>query len=170
MFIVARSSHESSEQKILKAGANRVITPNVIGGRRMAGMVMQPVVSDYLDLVAHGEGVEFRLQEYSVAAGPQLLGKTLSEAQGARGDRRVRSRGAQRRRAYRRESRQRASLLGGRSRRGAGHVEQLQAFAASPRGVRRGRDAASSSPMTAPVVGYASDRCVYRSERLRRPS
>ncbi len=80
LFIVARSSHESSEQKIIKAGANRVITPNVIGGRRMAGMVMQPVVSDYLDLVAHGEGVEFRLQEYSVVAGSQLLGKTLSEA------------------------------------------------------------------------------------------
>jgi voltage-gated potassium channel len=80
LFIVARSSHESSEQKILKAGANRVITPNVIGGRRMAGMVMQPVVSDYLDLVAHGEGVEFRLQEYSVEAGSELLGKTLSEA------------------------------------------------------------------------------------------
>jgi voltage-gated potassium channel len=43
-------------------------------------MVIQPVVSDYLDLVAHGEGVEFRLQEYSVVAGSQLLGKTLSEA------------------------------------------------------------------------------------------
>jgi voltage-gated potassium channel len=80
LFIVARSSHETSEQKILKAGANRVITPNVIGGRRMAGMVMQPVVSDYLDLVAHGEGVEFRLEEYSVVAGSQLLGRTLSEA------------------------------------------------------------------------------------------
>ncbi len=80
VFIIARSSHESSEQKILKAGANRVITPNVIGGRRMAGMVMQPVVSDYLDLVAHGDGVEFRLQEYSVHDGSRLLGKTLSEA------------------------------------------------------------------------------------------
>jgi voltage-gated potassium channel len=80
LFIVARSSHESSEQKILQAGANRVITPNVIGGRRMAGMVMQPVVSDYLDLVAHGEGMEFRLQQYSVVPGSRLLGRTLSEA------------------------------------------------------------------------------------------
>ncbi len=80
LFIVARSSHETSEQKLLTAGADRVITPNVIGGRRMAGMVMQPVVSDYLDLVAHGEGVEFRLQEYAIDASSQLVGRTLSEA------------------------------------------------------------------------------------------
>jgi voltage-gated potassium channel len=79
LFIVARSSHESSEAKILKAGADRVITPNVIGGRRMAGMVVQPVVSDYLDLVAHGEGMEFRLQEYPVLRGSRLVGRTLSE-------------------------------------------------------------------------------------------
>ena len=32
VFIVARSSHESTEAKLLKAGANRTITPNVIGG------------------------------------------------------------------------------------------------------------------------------------------
>ena len=107
LFIVARSSHETSEQKILKAGANRVITPNVIGGRRMAGMVMQPVVSDYLDLVAHGEGVEFRLQEYSVAADPSCSGKTLSEARVRESDGCLRARGPQRGRAYRREPRQR---------------------------------------------------------------
>ena len=52
IFIVARSSHESTEAKLLKAGANRTITPNVIGGRRMASMVLHPTVSDYLDIVS----------------------------------------------------------------------------------------------------------------------
>ncbi len=80
IFIVARSSHESSEGKLRKAGANRVLTPNIIGGRRMATMVLHPVVSDFLDLVTHGDKVEFRLQEVELNGGSPLVGKTISEA------------------------------------------------------------------------------------------
>jgi voltage-gated potassium channel len=80
VFIVARSSHASTEQKLLKAGANRVITPNVIGGRRMATMVLHPTVSDYLDLVTHGSGVEFQLQEVIVAEGSALDGHSIAES------------------------------------------------------------------------------------------
>ena len=80
LFIVARSAHESSENKIKRAGANRVITPNVIGGRRMAAMVMHPVVSDFLDIVVHGEELEFHLEEF--IAGPEctLVGRSIIEA------------------------------------------------------------------------------------------
>ena len=61
-------AHESSESVLLKAGADRVITPNVIGGRRMANLVLHPFVSDYLDLVTHGDDVEFRLQDFELPA------------------------------------------------------------------------------------------------------
>lgn len=80
IFIVARSSHESSEEKLLKGGANRVLTPNVIGGRRMATMVLHPTVSDYLDLVSHGSGVEYRLQEVGLRAGSNFDGLTIEQA------------------------------------------------------------------------------------------
>jgi voltage-gated potassium channel len=80
IFIVARSAHESTEAKLLNAGANRTITPNVIGGRRMASMVMHPTVSDYLDIVATGEGVEFRLQEVALTAESCFIGQTLAQA------------------------------------------------------------------------------------------
>lgn len=79
-FIVARSSHASTEPKLLKAGANRTITPNVIGGRRMAAMVLRPAVSEYLDIVTHGNGVEYRLQEVELSAHSIFSGKTLAEA------------------------------------------------------------------------------------------
>jgi len=81
LFIVSRSSHASSEEKLLKAGANRVITPNVIGGRRMASMVLHPVVSGYLDLVSQGAGIEFRLEELVVGLRSALVGQTLAQAQ-----------------------------------------------------------------------------------------
>jgi voltage-gated potassium channel len=79
-FIVARSEHESTEAKLLTAGANRVITPNVIGGRRMASMVLYPTVSDYLDLVSGAQGVEFRLQELELSSGSCFVGQSIAEA------------------------------------------------------------------------------------------
>ncbi len=80
LFIVARSTHEKSEPKIKKAGANRVITPNEIGGRRMAAMVTSPVIADFLDLVTHGEEVEFRLQEIELAPDSPFVGMSIREA------------------------------------------------------------------------------------------
>jgi voltage-gated potassium channel len=80
MFIVARSSHESTEPKLRTAGANRVITPNVIGGRRMASMVLHPTVADYLDLVTGAKGVEFLLQEVELSEESSYVGSSLSEA------------------------------------------------------------------------------------------
>jgi voltage-gated potassium channel len=79
VFIVARSSHESTETKLINAGANRTITPNVIGGRRMASMVLHPTVSDYLDIVSSGEGAEFRLQEVELEAESCFVGRTIAE-------------------------------------------------------------------------------------------
>jgi voltage-gated potassium channel len=80
IFIVARSSHESTEAKLLKAGASRTITPNIIGGRRMASMVLHPTVSDYLDIVTRGEGVEFRLQEVELAKNSPFVGMSLADS------------------------------------------------------------------------------------------
>jgi voltage-gated potassium channel len=80
IFIVARSAHEATEAKLLNAGANRTITPNVIGGRRMASMVLHPTVSDYLDIVTSGEGVEFRLQEIELSPSSCFVGQSLSDA------------------------------------------------------------------------------------------
>ena len=80
LFIVARSSSITSESKILRAGADRVITPNVIGGRRMASSVLDPFVSDYLELVSHSEGVEYRLDTFQVGEQSALAGQSIREA------------------------------------------------------------------------------------------
>ncbi len=80
LFIVARSASVSSEAKILRAGADRVVTPNVIGGRRMASSVIDPFVSDYLELVSHSEGVEFRLDTFRVTEHSSLAGRSIREA------------------------------------------------------------------------------------------
>jgi voltage-gated potassium channel len=78
--IVARASASSAEEKLLRAGADRVITPTVIGGRRMASMVLDPSVSDYLDLVRRGDRAAFRLEDVELKEGARLVGRTISDA------------------------------------------------------------------------------------------
>lgn len=80
LYVVARSSSVASEAKILRSGADRVITPNVIGGRRMAAMLLNPLVSDYLDLVAHSADLEFRLESLEVGPSSPLAGRSIRES------------------------------------------------------------------------------------------
>ncbi len=80
LHIVARSSSVASETKILRSGANRVVTPNVIGGRRMVSSLLDPLVSDYLDTVTHGGSLEYRLEALRVGAGSRLLGQSIRDA------------------------------------------------------------------------------------------
>jgi len=81
IYIVARSSQVASEGKILRSGADRVLTPNVIGGRRMASMVLNPVVADYLDVVTHGDKVDYTLESVSVAGDSRLSGRSIRDSQ-----------------------------------------------------------------------------------------
>lgn len=81
LFIVGRARDTESEPKLIRAGANRVINPQAIGGTRVAAMLMQPHVSEFLDVVTHGDEIEFRLGEVSVSPGSSLAGRSLSEAE-----------------------------------------------------------------------------------------
>ncbi len=80
LYIVARSSSLASESKILRSGADRVITPNVIGGRRMATSLLNPAVSDYLDTVTHSVELEYRLEALNIGESSSLAGRAIGDA------------------------------------------------------------------------------------------
>jgi len=79
LHIVARAARRDAEEKLVIAGANRVISPYFIAGIRMAAFAMHPVISDFLELVAHGGHLEFKLHEISIGEDSRLAGKTLKE-------------------------------------------------------------------------------------------
>jgi voltage-gated potassium channel len=79
LFIVARARVVDSEAKLLQAGADRVVNPQSIGGKRMAAFVLQPHVAEFLDVVMHDGTLEFRLEELPVADGSPLAGVSLRE-------------------------------------------------------------------------------------------
>ena len=81
LSIVARADVEESESKLLRAGANRVILPYHITGRRLVTMLVRPDVADFLDEVSHASGMELLLEQIQVASGSSLAGKTLADSQ-----------------------------------------------------------------------------------------
>jgi len=80
LFIVARARIESAEAKLLQAGADRVVNPQHIGGQRIAAMILQPSVTDFLDVVMHDADIEFRLAEVEVGARSPIAGLSLRDA------------------------------------------------------------------------------------------
>jgi voltage-gated potassium channel len=81
LFIVARVRVDESVQKLVRGGADRVVNPQSIGGARMAAFVLQPHVTEFLDVVMHDRDIEFRLEEVLVVPGSPVVGSTLREAQ-----------------------------------------------------------------------------------------
>jgi voltage-gated potassium channel len=80
LVIIARARTEASEPKLTRAGADRVVNPQLIGGQRMAAFALQPHVAEFLDVVMHDGSLEFRLEEVSVTSGSPLAGRTLRDA------------------------------------------------------------------------------------------
>jgi voltage-gated potassium channel len=79
--IIARANYEASEPKLLRAGANHVISPYRIGGRRMVTTLVRPAVADFLDEVAHVGNEELLIEQVNIAPTSPLVGKTLAQAQ-----------------------------------------------------------------------------------------
>lgn len=79
LFIVARSNAVESEAKLLRAGANRVVSPYGTAGRRIAELAVRPRVIDFIDAaLSHGE-LNFSIEELPVTAGSWLEGRTVGE-------------------------------------------------------------------------------------------
>jgi voltage-gated potassium channel len=80
LFIVARVRVDESVEKLHRAGADRVVNPQSIGGARMAAFVLQPHVTEFLDVVMHEHDIEFRLEEVTVSPTSPIVGATLRDA------------------------------------------------------------------------------------------
>jgi len=66
LLIVARASHAPNESKMIRAGANKVISPYQIGGQQMANFAIRPEVLEMLDVVTTSSGLELWLEDIRV--------------------------------------------------------------------------------------------------------
>ena len=78
LFIVARSNQPSAEPKLRQAGVDRVVNTHKIGGSRMAALVLQPDVVEFLDVVMHDEQLAVHLAETRIVLDGPFDGLALS--------------------------------------------------------------------------------------------
>jgi voltage-gated potassium channel len=80
LFIVARSIQVENEDKLKMAGADRVMSPYVMGGKRMTQSVLRPNVLDFLELAMHTDDLQMMIEELTVGPGSELIGKSLKDS------------------------------------------------------------------------------------------
>ena len=79
LFLVGRANAEGSEAKVLQAGANRVVSPYTMAGRRIAELALRPRVADFIDAaLSHGE-LAFSMEELEVRPGGPIEGRTVAD-------------------------------------------------------------------------------------------
>jgi voltage-gated potassium channel len=82
LVIIARARTEESKSKLLRAGADRAVNPQLIGGRRMAAFALQPHVAEFLDVVMHDETLDYRIEEIKITPASPLVGRCLADTLG----------------------------------------------------------------------------------------
>jgi voltage-gated potassium channel len=77
--IVSRCTDLSFSERMLKAGANSTVSPNHIGGLRLASEVLRPSVVDFLDLMLQEKSRTLRVEEITVGVNSPWIGKEIRD-------------------------------------------------------------------------------------------
>lgn len=77
--IIARGSHPSVVNKMLKAGADEVVLPETTGGLRMVSLMVRPAAVNFLDQMLRQREVSLRVEEVVINSSSPLVGKKLAE-------------------------------------------------------------------------------------------
>lgn len=80
LYIVSRSIEKGSAQKLKRAGADKTISPNEIGGIRMAYLMLKPHVVSFLDIVTRFDDELLELGEVNVDSGSEISGLMIKDA------------------------------------------------------------------------------------------
>jgi voltage-gated potassium channel len=73
IFIIARASAEDSEKKLIRAGADRVISPYKTSGSAMARFALRPQVAGAIELA------DYRMEEIEVSPVCEGVGRQIAE-------------------------------------------------------------------------------------------
>jgi voltage-gated potassium channel len=79
LLIVARASTEDAAEKLLRAGANRVVQPYDTAGQEMAKLVLKPQVAVFLEILSSHGGPDLRFEEIEVTAACGQVGRTIRD-------------------------------------------------------------------------------------------
>ncbi|MCP4676323.1 MAG: potassium channel protein, partial [Deltaproteobacteria bacterium] len=77
--IVARATEKDASPKMLRAGADRVVSPNFIGGLRIASEMLRPHVVEFLDTMLRDQDQHTRIEQIDLPQDSPLVGQRLAD-------------------------------------------------------------------------------------------
>lgn len=80
LHIVARAVELSAERQLIRAGANKVVSPVLIGSHRMAQAALAPAVADFIELTTMTETLDLNFEQIRIGEGSPLDGKALKDS------------------------------------------------------------------------------------------
>ena len=80
VYIVSRFEDEASERRLIKAGADRVISPYKVGGMRMKLALLRPAMMDFMEITTGKQTLSLRMEELRVCEASPVVGKSLADS------------------------------------------------------------------------------------------
>ncbi len=77
--IVARANEEAAVERLLRAGADKVVSPAITGSTRMSQMLLRPAVADFIELATMTERLELEIEQVEIDPGSPFIGSALKE-------------------------------------------------------------------------------------------
>lgn len=79
IFILVRTNRSKNRLKLLRAGADKVISPYDIGADRMANVILRPHVDQFIEKMTRGDKQDHTFDEVLITGESYISGKTLAE-------------------------------------------------------------------------------------------
>jgi voltage-gated potassium channel len=77
--VTARAIDHQTEKKLALAGADAVVTPELVGGHRMAALATQPGLAEFIETVVRDSAYEFRIERFIVGTESPVVGRSLGQ-------------------------------------------------------------------------------------------
>ena len=80
LFIVGRAETEDGTRKLQRAGADRVISPYLIGAVQIAQTAIRPAVVDFVELATSSDNLELAMEEITINPTSPLSNQSILDA------------------------------------------------------------------------------------------
>ncbi len=80
LYIIGRAESEDAERKLMRAGADRVVSPSRIGASQMAQTAIRPAVVDFFAIATSSENLELAIEQVNIGEGSSLAGHSIVDA------------------------------------------------------------------------------------------
>jgi voltage-gated potassium channel len=77
--IVARANDESGINRLLKAGADKVVSPTITGSNQMAQVLLRPAVADFMEMATMTEQMELEMEQIEIYEGSPFINRALKD-------------------------------------------------------------------------------------------